>query len=67
MKELNSMFKDRQAFTRSGERIGILIYSDNASVRRSRQNGIRVPARSDRAIDKRAAALRPKPLDNLFE
>lgn len=67
MKELYSLFKDRQARSGRGKRVGILVYSDNASVRRSGQNSVRVPARSDRAIDKHAAPLRLKPLDNLFE
>jgi len=61
------MFKDRKPRAGRGKGVGILVYPNNPSVGRSRQNGVRVPARSDSAIDKRAASLRPKPLDDLFE
>jgi len=67
MKELNSIFKDRQPVSGSGKRFEILVYPNHTSVGRSGQNGVSVPARSDSAIDKRAASLRLKPLDDLFE
>jgi hypothetical protein len=67
MKELNSIFKDRQTSARRSERIEILVYPNNASVGRSRKHRERMSAGSDSAIDKHAPSLRLKPLDDLFE
>lgn len=67
MKELNSIFKDRQPVSGSGKRFEILVYPNHTSVGRSGKNSVSVTARSDSAIDKRAASVRLKPLDDLFE
>lgn len=61
------MFKDRQPRAGRCESVEVLVYPNNASVGRSGQNSVSVPAGSGRAIDKCAASLRLKPLDDLFE
>jgi hypothetical protein len=61
------MFKDREPRAGRGKRIGILVYPNDARVTRGCQNSVSVSPRSHGAIDKRAASLRLKPLDNLFE